>query len=395
MKIVKFEDFFHPEAGYHINILSKYLSNLGHDVVLFSSNLEKSPNGFRTFFDISNLKSKDKIFEINTGVKVVRFKTFFSYSGRAIVPISILKSMKNESPDIIYIRGNDTYVGIIATIFFKYLGCPIIFDSSMVDMASLNRFRNLFRFLYKTLITPIIIRERIKIIRNQNDKFVNIAYKVPDTLTPYLSFGVDTTVFNCNRINKNLRASLKITEEAFVVIYAGKMDLAKGLDIIMRSWEEVFETEREIVLLLVGNVSKNHLHQFENFIDKNKNKIIFIPTLKYYELAEYYCISDLAIFPRQFSLSFFNVQACGLPVLAEETLVNNDRLSYSNGFTYNPSINKDFLEKVLFISRIDKKKYQETRDNAVKFIKSGYDYEVIVNRYLDEFSNQINIFESS
>lgn len=37
MKIVHVEDFFHPDAGYQINILPKYMAKMGHEVVVITS----------------------------------------------------------------------------------------------------------------------------------------------------------------------------------------------------------------------------------------------------------------------------------------------------------------------------------------------------------------------
>ena len=49
MKIVQIEDFFHPDAGYKINILSKYFARMGHETVIITAELDKMPDFLTSF----------------------------------------------------------------------------------------------------------------------------------------------------------------------------------------------------------------------------------------------------------------------------------------------------------------------------------------------------------
>lgn len=50
MKIVHIEDYFHPEAGYQINILPKYMTRMGYAVANITSRMDKMPDGFISLF---------------------------------------------------------------------------------------------------------------------------------------------------------------------------------------------------------------------------------------------------------------------------------------------------------------------------------------------------------
>ena len=56
MKIVHVEDFFHPDAGYQINVLPKYLAKFGHEQVIITSEMDKIPDNLTQFFEIENMK---------------------------------------------------------------------------------------------------------------------------------------------------------------------------------------------------------------------------------------------------------------------------------------------------------------------------------------------------
>ena len=72
MKIVHIEDFFHPDAGYQINVLAKYQANAGHEVIILTSEIDKIPDFLTIFFGKDNIEQKDREYESKYGVKIIR-----------------------------------------------------------------------------------------------------------------------------------------------------------------------------------------------------------------------------------------------------------------------------------------------------------------------------------
>ena len=72
MKIVNIEDFFHPDAGYQINILSKYLASFGHEVIIITAETDKIPDELTAFFKRDNIEQLDKDYTEKYGVKIIR-----------------------------------------------------------------------------------------------------------------------------------------------------------------------------------------------------------------------------------------------------------------------------------------------------------------------------------
>ena len=389
MKIVQFEDFFHPDAGYNINILSKYLSKFGHEVIIFTSEIEKSPTHLKTFFDCSNIEDKDRIYEQKYNVKIYRVNTYFYFSSRAVVTPKLFGLMKQLSPDIVYIHGNDTFVGILSTIYFRNRRVPIIYDSSMVEMASKNRFNKQFRLFYRKFITPLILKKGYKVIRTQDDDYVQKHLGVPLSLSPFISLGVDTDLFYPSKTKSKLRYDLNLPINSFIIVYAGKLDYSKGVDLLMKAWETGVQNGLSLFLLIIGNVNPEVEKDFRLFEKVNKASILHLKTLSYSSLCKYYQASDLAIFPRQISLSFYNAQACGLPVIAEKNNVNSSRLSHGNGMTFSYGDYNDLISKIAFIAQMEKKNYLKMSKNSLELIKNHYDYNVLVHSYLSLFSSEI------
>jgi len=61
MKIVHIEDFFHPDAGYQVNVLAKYLKKFGHEVIVITAEMDKIPEYLTRFFGRDNIACAVKI----------------------------------------------------------------------------------------------------------------------------------------------------------------------------------------------------------------------------------------------------------------------------------------------------------------------------------------------
>lgn len=384
MKIVHVEDFFHPDAGYQINILPKYMAKDGHDVTIVTSEIDKAPESLKSFFGKDKISERDNMYTKITGVKIIRLKIKGFVSGRAIFENKIFNVVKTLKPDVLYIHGNDTLTAMQFLMRAKKMEFPIVMDSHMLEMASINKFNKFFRNFYKKFFTPIILKNNIPVIRTQNDSYVEKHLGIPLNQAPWISVGSDTLLFNENQIIRNkFRAKYNINEDDFVVVYTGKLDVAKGADLLAEAFLEKFNSRRNIILLVVGNVAGEYGDYILEKFKQSDNRILHFPTQKYIDLPAFYQSSDLSVFPKQCSLSFYDAQACGLPVISENNNINIDRLKFSNGFNFEANDTEDFRQKIIHCVNMDQLEYQDMRKNSLKFIKENYDYEAISKKYME------------
>ena len=397
MKIVHIEDFFHPDAGYQINILSKYLKSLGNEVTIVTSEMDKIPEALTSFFGCENIEQRDAEYEKNYGVKIIRLPLKAFVSGRAVFKRGLLKVIKACNPDILYVHGNDTFTGMWALLNRKKYGCPLIMDSHMLEMASKNKFRKLYRWVYRTIFTPIIVKNKIQVIRTQDDPYVEKDLGIPLLQAPWISYGSDTMLFHPDQgCKKRFRTEQGISDDALIVVYAGKLIESKGGKLLAETFAKKFPVDREIVLAAVGNTSGDYGNEVEDIFQKSENRIIRFPTQKYQDLAYYFQIADLAVFPKQCSLSFYDVQACGLPVLSEDNNINIDRCSHQNGWTFRNGNMEDFREKIIEIANMDETEYKKVSENAYRYILDNYnyedkarEYEAVIKAAYDDFKERI------
>lgn len=384
MKIVQIEDFFHPAAGYQINIISKYLVRFGHDVTILTSKMDKIPERMKNFFGVEDLEEQDHEYTDKYGVNICRLDIEAYISGRAIFKKKLFEEIDKRAPDILFVHNADTYAGIMVLRKMKKgkMKPGVIMDSHMLKMASRNPLSNVFHYWYRKSIAPIIIKNDITVIRPQDDDFVQSELGIPLSQAPWISFGSDMTLFYPQNHSKaEFKDKVVGNSEAFVAVYAGKIDESKGGLFLAEAIREKFDIEREIVFVVVGNSSGEYGNKVEDLFLESKNKVFRYPTQKYENLAFFFQIADLVVFPKQCSLSFYDAQACGVPVLSEDNNINVGRCSHGNGGNFKADSIESFREKIVQFANMSNDEYTRISDNAYRFVSENYNYEMKSREY--------------
>ena len=396
MRIVHIEDFFHPEAGYQLNILSKYMVKLGHEVYVITSEMEKMPDYLTSFFGKENITEKDDEFERLYGVKIIRIPLKRYVSGRSVYSKNIFRVVEELKPDILYVHGNDTLIGMQYIMRNRRCTFPIISDSHMSEMASLNKFAKVFRFVYSHTVAKRIIKDGITVIRTVDIPYVEKYLGIPLKQCPWISFGSDLMLYNKNLKSKEVfrqREGIKETDRVF--IYAGKLDAAKGGAILADAIKEQIEAPNggKAIFVIVGKTVGEYGKQVEKVFSESKNRIMRFPTQKYVNLAKYYQIADFAIFPRQCSLSFFDVQACGLPVISEDNKINIERMRHGNGYTFKAESTDSLRETIKKAMMLPEQDYVSMSESSIKYIKENYDYIDKTKEYLEVIERAVDRYK--
>jgi len=385
LRIVHLEEFMHPDAGYQINLLSKSQALLGYDVHVVTADLNGFPNDINQFFGKENIGASDAQFFKDTGVHIWRLPMIGYYSGRVVFnPVKLVRSVLNLKPDVLYVHGEDTLSGIIFILVSRWLHFPLVLDCHMLEMASRNRLRHVFRFFYRLAISPIIVKRGIPLIRVVDTDYVEKCLGVPLSHTYLLSLGTDMAYFKPSSEAKRLvRNKLGIDESEFVVVYAGKLDIEKGGKFLSGALREKLPgfIGTKIKFLIIGNMVGEYGEGVRNEFLESENHIIILPTQKYSDLAQYYQASDLAIYPRQCSLSFFDVQASGLPVLFEENEINSQRCKNGNAFTFQPNSEESLREKILWFFSLSSDQISQMSLKAIHTAKTDYDFDRVAPKY--------------
>ena len=386
MKIVQIEDFFHPDAGYQINIISKYFVRAGHEVTILTADAAHIPAQLAAFFGSEDIEARDRAYTGQTGVQIRRLPVRGFVSGRAVFTHAIWRAIRAEQPDVLFVHGNDTLTAMRALLRLHSIDCPVIMDSHILEMASRNRFHKIYRRVYRAVFTPILRRRGITVIRTQDDPYVTRILGVPETQTPWISVGSDTLLFRPDpEARAAFRAAQDIPSDAFVVLYAGKLDETKGGMLLAEAFREKLEAQRPVVLLVVGTTADDaYGAAVERALAESENRVLRFPTQKYADLAPFYQAADAAVYPRQCSLSFYDAQACALPVAFEDNNINCGRAAHGNAVTFRSGDAAALRAAVTSLVDAAPETLTQMRENALRFIRASYDYSVLSDAYLAE-----------
>ncbi len=382
MRIVMIEDFFHPDAGYQCNLLSRYLTDFGHEVVMVSSEMEKIPDELKRFFGSEDLAEKDRAFTERFGVRIVRVPILKYISGRSIYRESIFRLIDELRPDLLFVHGNDTYLGLRYCLRQSRLRYPMLTDNHMLEIAAKNRFSRYFGRFYRLCVTPRLIRNRTTVIRTVESDYVWEHYGIPLSQAPVVGFGSDVKLFHPDaEAKKRVREELGLAQDAFVCAYAGKLDETKGGVFFAEAIREKLTAEKEIQFLVVGNTVGDYGERTEAAFAASENRVLRLPTQRYAELPRIFQAADIALYPKQCSLSFYDSTACGAPALVEDNEIGLQRSRETGCLCFRAGDREDFREKIRLYADMPETERAAIRESGLAYILSSYNYETQAREY--------------
>jgi glycosyltransferase involved in cell wall biosynthesis len=119
-------------------------------------------------------------------------------------------------------------------------------------------------------------------------------------------------------------------------IYTGKFIPEKGPHILADAASRLLKKNNNIKVLLLGNGYPEYIKKIENFIVKEniEDRIIWHDTVPNKELFRFYSAADVAVWPKEASLSMMEAMACNLPIIISDASEVTERLEYNNGLIY-------------------------------------------------------------
>ncbi|MDA1256615.1 MAG: glycosyltransferase [Chloroflexi bacterium] len=132
--------------------------------------------------------------------------------------------------------------------------------------------------------------------------------------------GVDTRLFRPHD-QVTARRSLGLPEGGKILMYAGRVERLKGIEILIQAVAGM-EDEDDVTLLVIGGDKEDPERQrLETVAQKLEisDRVRFLPSVKQEQLPEFYSAADVCVFPsyyESFGLAALEAMSCGTPVVA-------------------------------------------------------------------------------
>lgn len=172
------------------------------------------------------------------------------------------------------------------------------------------------------------LKDDIRMIKKV-DKFVCVA---AHTLEPFIRFGgIDENkclVIN-NAINdeynemssedrNELRSKYRISKDEEVILFVGRLDIVKGIGLLLESFDKILDSRPNAHLYLVG---EGDFNTWLHYSKDNWSHISFTGHLNKQQVADFYNIADVGIIPslhEEFGLVATEMMMYKLPIVVSD-----------------------------------------------------------------------------
>lgn len=246
--------FYPPHVGgieYHVENLSKELTNKGHKITILTTEL--SP------------KNPPSIEQTSANLDVVKLKAFFPL--RHIYPslssqgftlntkTTIEKIVKEKKIDVIHVHGHHYYLSWRAIAIAHALRAPSVL--TIHGLFALNPESFIARVIEKTFNYIIFRKELLTVnaLIGLTPRITNYAKKYNPAVKNYnIPNGVNYELFNSNLKNKFVyRKKYRIPPDKTVILFRGRFASIKGVLELVEAAKLLLKTNKQLYFVFVGD----------------------------------------------------------------------------------------------------------------------------------------------
>lgn len=352
---VPFLKYF-KENGYEVHVATNGDNDIPYCDKKIKIPFERSPfksNNLKAIKNLKNVINNEQYDIIHTHTPM----------GSVVTRLAALKSRKQNKTRVIYTAHG----------FHFFKGAPLL---------NWLLFYPVEKFLSKYTDTLILInKEDYNLAKRKFKKCKNIQY-IPGV-------GIDEAKFNFTMSNEeklNLRKSLKLSNNDFIMIYPAELSNRKNQEWLIKSIKDLIKKYPNIHLLLPG---RDNLYGKIQILTKQlnlENNIHFLGFRK--DIPKLLSISDIAISSSKqegLPVNIMEAMYIGLPIIATDCRGNSDLvINDKNGYIIPQNNTNEIVNKINLIYQNPKLKNKFTDENKKD-----------INRYLlkNILKDMIKIYE--
>lgn len=276
------------------------------------------------------------------------------------------------------------YINSIFHYFFDFKNKPDIIIASQTGIASMVAI-----FIKKILKCKVLVRiagGELQDFEGKKNKFNNRFKNVDRFIVLSNDMKITMEALGEKRITKITNAVLQHTNLEHnigsYILFCGRIEKVKGIDLLLESWREMQKAGFEIPLVIVGDGSLKRELEYE---------YKYLRTVKWVgeeqDPSKYYRSARLLINTSEYegiSNTILEALSYGVPVIASNVGGNKDIISdYGNGILFERD-SEDIISTICQIYFNDKK-IKEMKKNSIEYVKN-HNIERIVNEYIKQFN---------
>lgn len=306
MKITILTQYFPPEVGAPQNRLfelAQRLKKSGAEVVVFTA----MPN-YPQMRVQDGYRGKWKVKEEIEGITVIRSWIFVPKS-KSIIPrllnyFSFVFSsfwvglFRMRRSDWLICESPPLFLGISAFLLSRFKRTKLIFNVSDLwpeSAEKLGLVTNRFLLRMSTWLEEFLYRKSALVTGQTQGIVADIQKRFPAKTVYWLPNGVDTKFYDPSSQHSDWRKKNGFAENDLLLLYAGIIGHAQGLDVILEAAEKLKAYPRAKFILLGEGPEKQRLLALKE--EKKTDSVFFFGAVSKKEMPEIVAASDAAVVP--------------------------------------------------------------------------------------------------
>ena len=363
--------------GYQENILTQLHVQMGHSVTVlttdrtFNSKYERTIRG--NFDYVNEFGIHVKTLTRNTKYWIYRFGMFNG----------VYEELDKVKPDIIFIHGGQFYALKNVIEYCKKNRNVKLYIDQHGDYYNMHvntwKEKIVHHHIYGHWMRKAIhYTEKYWGVTPWRCQFLHEVYRIPENKIGLLVMGGDDRYIHFDKlpeIRNDIRRSLNLADDDFVVITGGKIDKTKNIHLLIEAIRDI--DFKQVKLIVFGQPNDKMQAEIERLSeDKHIRYIGWLDSTKVYD---YFMASDLAVFPGTHSVLWEQACACGLPGLFKDWHgMHHVNVNGSAEFLKEDSAD-EMKSKITELYQ-DKTKYMKMKNAAWEYARNEFSYMEIAKR---------------
>lgn len=363
MNILYVIPYFNPKRGGDVNVctsLSKELVKKGHRITIITTDFE---------FDEEYITAIKK-----QGINVVYFKSKFNF-GLLIYSPEMKKWLDNnlQSYDIVHLHTFRSYQNILLFNYCKKYDVPYIIQAhgSLSHLSKNKILKKFFDFRWGNKILNSAFKV-IALTKYEKDQCKNM--NVPEEKIVIIPNGINIKEYDNLPKKGEFRNKYSILEKEKIILYLGRINKIKGIDLLLDSFAELSKDIKNVKLVIAGpdDGYLNKIKKKANLL--GNEKILIIGPIFNREKLEVYVDADVYVLPsvyETFPMTVLESLACGTPVIITErcgisNIINNS--DFGKVIDYDKSALINSINHMLYFKKMKNK----TNNIPINFIQDQF-----------------------
>ncbi|WP_292394569.1 glycosyltransferase [Methanoculleus sp. UBA303] len=378
MKILQVTPFFKPlwESGGVARVaydISHNLHENGHDVTVYTTNRSIYPSDLPT----NRATSVD-------GMNVYYFENLRKYIRGVtppVMPYRMPAVARREIAqfDVIHIHDHRTLLTVIASHYARKYGVPYVLQAhgALPQDTGSTRMKRLFDLLWAK---KVILGAAGVIALNETEAARYRALGVAEKKIAIVPNGIDFAEYPNLPARGSFRAAWGIDGATKVVLYLGRLDPTKGIDLLIRSFAEVEREFDDAVLMLVGG-DMGYNGEFRQRVRSLglDDRVVFTGFVSKEDKMAAYTDADVFVTPSftGFPVTFLEACLCGTPIV---TTGHGDLLGWvDNTVGFNTGYTPEALASAIGRLLADDALRARFGEQAKELVRTRYNWQAIVH----------------